>query len=114
MAHNHFVPDANFYYQSTPPQPQPQPVMPYANFPNNQLPPQFEYNSFAFPEPAHEHSEDRSLAEPFIFKANTSPQRASFSIPTNLPTQKFPAIPISPINTTPRVKAKRTPTVSQH
>lgn len=106
MSHHHFVTGPGFYYPTTPPQPQP--TMPHTHYT-----PQFEYHRFSFTEPMPEHSCERSLSEPFIFQANTPPRaEPRLSIPSNAQSYKFPAVPISPIHITPRVKAKRTPTVS--
>jgi len=112
MDQTNFGPGPGFYYPTTPPQ-APM-MMPFTNYTPQQITPQFEYDSFSFTEPMHVHSGERSLSEPFIFKANnTPPQPARMSISSHVPTQRFPAVPISPVNTTPRVKAKRTPTACE-
>jgi hypothetical protein len=128
MAHNGYVPVLNHmnqqrsFHPSTPPR---HPMYTYHSNHNqnnnfaHDLTPQYEYEGFTYGQPAME-QESRALSEPFIFQGNTSPQSSSFEealpqqeTPRSQPHghRRAPAVPISPSTTTPRIKAKRTPTV---
>ncbi|KJX92184.1 hypothetical protein TI39_contig5896g00003 [Zymoseptoria brevis] len=124
MAHNGYPPHGlptshqGTYYPTTPPR---HPMYTYNHFAGQDLTPAYEYEGFTFGQPAVQLS-TRALSEPFVFQANCSPQSALFEDPQprletprsqHASSHKTPAVPISPSLTTPRVKAKRTPTACE-